>query len=121
MGIRTSPRNPAVDPFFSQVALLCFAVFFLWLSQGPCVFHYAGAIMTLFLWAFVLTYFHRVIVFPTDPLGPKHGGRWNQMRLVLENSKRLSRTNLPEALRAPNRWRTSCIVFFDAKSDVPLR
>jgi hypothetical protein len=35
------------------------------------------------------------------------------------NSKRIEPDRLPEALRAQFGARTSCIVFFDAKSDVP--
>ena len=34
------------------------------------------------------------------------------------NSKRIEPDDLPEALRAQIGGRTSCIVFFDAKSDV---
>ncbi len=113
----TSPRTRLVS-FSLQIALLYSQVLLLMLIPGILVFHYAwndGRSYGLF----VLAYFPESSFFRRNPCGQAWVVRVQSNGEWYLNSKRIEPDRLPEALRTQIGPRTSCIVFFDAESDVP--
>src|SRR6267154_2353275 len=117
MGMRTSPRPPWI-PFFSQIALLYSQILFLMVIPGVLVFHYAWNDHRSY-GLFVLTYFPESSFFRHVPCAQAWVVRVESNEEWYLNSKRIDPDRLPEALKTQFGARTSCIVFFDAKSDVP--
>ena len=117
MGFRTSPRPPWIL-FPSQIALLYSQILLVLLIPGVLVFHYAREDNHSY-GLFVLTYFPEASFFRHVPCAQAWVVRVESSEEWYLNSKRIEPDDLPEALRAQIGGRTSCIVFFDAKSDVP--
>jgi hypothetical protein len=117
MGIRTSPRPPW-SSFFSQIALLYSQISLLMVIPGVLVFHYAWAHDRSY-GLFVLTYFPESSSFRHLPCAQAWVVRVESNNKWYLNSQRIEPDDLPETLRAQISGRTSCIVFFDADSDVP--
>jgi hypothetical protein len=117
MGILTSPRPPWIS-YFSQIALLYSQILLLLVIPGGLVFHYAWARESSY-GLFVLTYFPESSFFRHVPCAQAWVVRVESNEEWYLNSKRIEPDDLPKALRAQIGERTSCIVFFDAKSDVP--
>jgi hypothetical protein len=118
MGIPTSPRPPWIS-FFSQIALLYSQILLLMVIPGVLVFHYAWGKDHRSYGLFVLTYFPESSFFKHVPCTQAWVVRVESTEEWYLNSKRIEADGLSEALRAQIRGRTSCIVFFDAKPDVP--
>jgi hypothetical protein len=117
MGIRTSPRPPW-SSFFSQIPLLYSQILLLMVIPGVLVFHYAWAHDRSY-GLFVLTYFPESSFFRHLPCAQAWVVRVESNDKWYLNSQRIEPDDLPEALRTQIGGRTSCIVFFDAKPDVP--
>lgn len=117
MGLRTSPRPPWIL-FSSQIALLYSRILLVMLIPGVLVFHYAREDNHSY-GLFVLTYFPEASFFRHVPCAQAWVVRVESNEEWYLNSKRIEPDDLSEALRAQIGGRTSCIVFFDAKSDVP--
>jgi len=117
MRLRTSPRPPWIL-FSSQIALLYSQILLVLLIPGVLVFHYAREDNHSY-GLFVLTYFPEASFFRHVPCAQAWVVRVESNEEWYLNSKRIEPDDLPEALRAQIGGRTSCIVFFDAKSDVP--
>ena len=117
MGILTSPRRPWIS-FFSQIALLYSQILILMVIPGVLVFHYAWAHDTSY-GLFVLTYFPESSFFRNVSCAQAWAVRVESNEEWYLNSKRIKPSDLPEALRTQIGGRASCIVFFDANSDVP--
>ena len=117
MGIPTSSRPPWVS-FSLQIALLYSQVLLLLLIPGILVFHYAWNDHRSY-GLFVLTYFSESSFFRHVPCAQPSVVRVESNEEWYLNSKRIEPDRLPEALRTQFGARTSCIVFFDAESDVP--
>jgi hypothetical protein len=117
MGNLASPRPPWIS-FFSQVALLYSQILLLMALPGVLVFHYAWAHDNS-VGLFVLTYFPESSFFRHVPCTQAWVVRVESNEEWYLNSKRVEPDDLPEALRAQIAGGTNCIVFFDAKSDLP--
>ena len=117
MGIRTSPQSARIS-FFSRIALLYSQILLLVVIPGVLVFHYAWAHDRSY-GLFVLTYFPESSFFRHVPCAQAWVVRVESNEEWYLNSKKIEPNDLPEALRAQIGGRTSCIVFFDAKPDVP--
>ena len=117
MGIRTSPRPPW-SSFFSEIALRYSQILLLTVIPGVLVFHYAWAHDRSY-GLFVLTYFPESSFFRHFPCVQAWVVRVESNNKWYLNSQRIEPDDLPETLRAQISGRTSCIVFFDANSDVP--
>jgi hypothetical protein len=89
------------------------------LIPGILVFHYAWNHHRSY-GLFVLTYFPESSFFRHVPCAQEWVVRVESNGEWYLNSKRIEPGRLPEALRAQIGARTNCIVFFDAKSDVPF-
>jgi hypothetical protein len=85
---------------------------------GVLVFHYAWAHDRSY-GLFVLTYFPESSFFRHLPCAQAWVVRVESNDKWYLNSQRIEPDDLPEALRTQIGGRTSCIVFFDAKPDVP--
>jgi hypothetical protein len=118
MGIPTSPRPPWIS-FFSQIALLYSQILLLLVIPGVLVFHYVWGLDHRSYGLFVLTYFPESSFFRYVPCAQTWVVRVESNEEWYLNSKRIEPDDLPETLRAQIGGRTSCIVFFDANSDVP--
>jgi hypothetical protein len=117
MGIPTNPRPPWVA-FSQQIALLYSQILLVLVIPGILVFHYAwGDHRSCGL--FVLTYFPKSSFLKHVPCGPAWMVRLESNREWYLNSTRIEPDRMSETLRTQIGARTSCIVFFDAKSDVP--
>jgi len=117
MGILKSPLPPWMS-FFSQIALLYSQILLLTVIAGVLVFHYGYGRDDRSYGLFVLTYFPESWFFRHIPcqawvVRVESNEEW------FLNSKRIEPDDLPETLQAQIGGRKSCIVFFDAKSDVP--
>ena len=117
MRIPTSPRPPGIS-FSPQIALLYSQILLVMLIPGVLVFHYAWEDNHSY-GLFVLTYFPESSFFRHVPCAQAWVVRVESNEEWYLNSKRIEPDDLPEALRAQIGGRTSCIVFFDAKSDLP--
>jgi hypothetical protein len=104
--------------FFSQIALLYSQILLLTVIAGFLVFHYAWRQDDRSYGLFVLTYFPESWFFRHVPCAQAWGVRVESNEEWYLNSKRIEPDDLPETLRAQIGGRTSCIVFFDARSDV---
>jgi hypothetical protein len=118
MGIPTSP-HPRWIPFFSQTALLYSQILLLTIIPGVLIFHYAWGQDHRSYGLFVLTYFPESSFFRHTSCAQAWVVRVESNEEWYLNSKRIEPDDLPEALRAQIGGKTNCIVFFDAKSDVP--
>ena len=118
MGIPTSPRRPWFS-FFSLVALLYSQISLLLVLPGVIVFHYVWGLDHRSYGLFVLTYFPEWSSYKHAPCTQTWVVRVESNEEWYLNSNRIEPDNLPQALRAQIGARTSCIVFFDANSDVP--
>jgi hypothetical protein len=85
---------------------------------GVLVFHYAWAHDRSY-GLFVLTYFPDSSFFRHLPCAQARVVRVESNHKWYLNSQRIEPDDLPEALQKQVGGRTSCIVFFDAKPDVP--
>jgi hypothetical protein len=108
----------AADSFFLSNCSSVLASLVSYGYPGGLVFHYAWAHDTS-NGLFVLTYFPEASFFRHVPCAQAWVVRVESNEEWYLNSKRIEPDHLPEALRAQIGGRTSCIVFFDAKSDVP--
>jgi hypothetical protein len=117
MGIRTTRRPPWIS-LPSQIALLHSQILLLMVIPGVLVFPYAWA-HDLSYGLFVLTYFPESSLFRHLPCAQAWVVRVESNNKWYLNSQRIEPDDLLETLRAQINERTSCIVFFDAKSDVP--
>jgi hypothetical protein len=88
------------------------------LIPGILVFHYAWNDHRSY-GLFVLTYSPESSFFRHLPCAQSWAVRLESNGEWYLNSKKIEPDRLPEALRTQIGARTSCIVFFDAKSDVP--
>jgi biopolymer transport protein ExbD/TolR len=116
MGIRTSPRPPWIS-FPSQIALLYSEILLLMVIPGVLIFHYAWPHDRSY-GLFVLTYFPESSSFRHAPCAQAWVRVESNKKWYL-NSQRIEPDDLPETLRAQISGRISCVVFFDANSDVP--
>ncbi len=117
MRILTSARPPWIS-FSPLVALLYSQILLLMVIPGVLVYHYAWAHDSSY-GLFVLTYFPESSFFRHVPCAQAWVVRVESNEEWYLNSKRIEPDDLPDALQAQIGGRTSCIVFFDAKSDVP--
>ena len=117
MGIPARPRPPWIS-FSSQVAVLYSQVLLLMLIPGILVFHHAWNDYRSY-GLFVLTYFPESSLFRRGPCVQAWVVRVESNREWDLNSKRIEPDRLPQELTAQIGARTGCLVFFDAKSDVP--
>ena len=117
---RQKERPAPWIPFFSQVGLLYSQILLLLVICGVLVFHYAWGYDHRSRGLFVLTYFPGSSFFKRNPCSQAWVVRVESSEVWYLNSARIEPDDLPDALRAQIGTRTSCIVLFDAKPDVPF-